>query len=92
MKKLLIKLLTSALVVTILFQFIVIEKSNVVLASDDWEGYDETAVEEEKNIIEDDRSFGQKLLDGFLSLILTPIRLLLYAPRIDIEWNYNSLR
>ena len=91
MKKVLIKLLTSILIVMILFQFMVIEKTNIVQATNTYQEDDE-AVEQERNAIEDDRSLGSKILDGFLSLILSPIKLLLVAPRTNFKWNYNSIR
>ena len=93
MKKIFIKFLTTILVVMILFQFIVIEKSNIVLATEDgtWEGYDESAVEQEKEAIEDNRSLFFKIFDGMVSIILTLFKLPLVAPRLDFKWNYNSI-
>ena len=91
MKKVLIKLLTSILIVMILFQFMVIEKTSIVQATNTYQE-DTEAVDKEREAIEDDRSLGSKILDGFLSLILTPIKLLFVAPRTNFKWNYYCIR
>ena len=84
-------MLTSILIVMILFQFMVIEKTNIVQTTNTYQE-DTEAVDKEREAIEDDRSLGSKILDGFLSLILTPIKLLFVAPRASFKWNYNSIR
>ena len=91
MKKVLIKLLTSILIVMILFQFMVIEKTSIVQATNTYQE-DTAAVEQEREAIEDDRSLFSKILDGFLSLILTPNKLLFVAPRTNFKWHYHCIR
>lgn len=96
MKRVLLKLLSSTLVIILLFNVIILKSSNIVQAGNESVNtttyQEDTAAVEKENQAFDERSAIIKFWDGFVSVVVTPFKLLIATPRINFKCDNFYIR